>query len=206
MSLIELRQRSVGPWPMNTYALVCPATRHSVLIDPGADVEALLDMLDGTTPQAILLTHAHPDHVGALDEMRARLQVPLLAHAGPHPGDLQITAERELAHGDTVTVGEHTLNAYATPGHTQDMLCFGTTGTHVVGDTLFAGGPGKTWSAADFQTTLRTLREVVLRWPDDAVCYPGHGPEFRLGDKRAVIEQFLSREHGDFYGDAEWEG
>jgi glyoxylase-like metal-dependent hydrolase (beta-lactamase superfamily II) len=74
-----------------------------------------------------------------------------------------------------------------------------------VGDTIFAGGPGRTWSAADFQTTLRVLREVILRCPDDTVCYPGHGPEFRLGDKRTAIEAFLARDHGDFYGDASWE-
>lgn len=205
MHPIELRQRSVGPWPMNTYALVCPTTRQSVLIDPGADVEVLVEMLDGTTPQAILLTHAHPDHIGVLDEMRARLQVPLLAHAGPHPDNRQITADRELTQGDTVTLGDHIIDVYYTPGHTQDMICFAATGTIVVGDTLFAGGPGKTGSAADFQTTLRTLRDVVLPWPDDAVCWPGHGSEFRLGEKRAVIEQFLAREHGDFYGDADWE-
>ena len=76
-SPIEVRSRAVGPWPMNTYALVCPDTRESVLFDPGADPETLVEMLAGTRPIAILLTHTHPDHVGALDEMRRRLKVPL---------------------------------------------------------------------------------------------------------------------------------
>ena len=49
-----------------------------------------------------------------------------------------------------------------------------------------------------------TLRAVVLRWPDEAVCWPGHGPSFRLGDRRAAIEAFVARDHGDFYGDATW--
>ena len=71
--------------------------------------------------------------------------------------------------------------------------------------TLFDGGPGKTWSAEDFRQTLRTLREVVMLWSDDTVCYPGHGPSFRLGDRRAQIEVFLGRDHGDFFGDATWE-
>ena len=74
-----------------------------------------------------------------------------------------------------------------------------------LGDTLFAGGPGRTWSTDDFRTTLRTLRDVVLSWPDDAVCHPGHGPSFRLGDRRGAIEGFLARDHGEFRGDAEWE-
>ncbi len=75
---LELRTREVGPWPMNTFVLVCPTTNESVLIDPGAEPEALEEMLAGSRPVAILLTHTHPDHVGALEEMRGRLNVPLM--------------------------------------------------------------------------------------------------------------------------------
>ncbi|HZG66515.1 MAG TPA: MBL fold metallo-hydrolase, partial [Herpetosiphonaceae bacterium] len=172
ISSLELRTRDVGPWPMHTYAFVCAATRRSVLIDPGADPAALLEMLDGTKPEAILLTHTHADHVGALAEMRSRLRVPLMAHRGPHVDDLMLDTDRVLADGDVVEVGQGTLRVYATPGHTADMLCFAdeSSGQIVVGDTLFAGGPGRTWSAGHFQTLLRTLREVVLRWPDDVIC------------------------------------
>ncbi len=203
---IELRTRAVGPWPMNTYALVCPETRASVLVDPGADPHVLREMLAGTQPVAILLTHTHPDHIGALEEMRARLQVPLMAHAGPHVKNMQLAKNRVLADGDLIGLGKHQLRAYHAPGHTADMICFAVEGEQrvIVGDTIFAGGPGRTWSAADFQTTLRTLREVVLRWPDDAICHPGHGPSFRLGDVRPAIEDFLARDHGEFFGDATW--
>jgi glyoxylase-like metal-dependent hydrolase (beta-lactamase superfamily II) len=192
---------------MHTYVFVCPATRRSVLIDPGAEPETLLTLLDGTTPEAILLTHTHADHVGALDEMRERLKVPLLAHPGPHVGDLALDAERLLADGDTVKVGEGELRVFATPGHTADMLSFADLAGRqiVVGDTLFEGGPGRTWSAEGFQALLGTLREVVLRWPDGVTCYPGHGPSFRLGDLRASIEGFLGRDHGAFFGDATWD-
>ena len=203
---LELRTRAVGPWPMNTYVLICPATRQSVLIDPGAEPETLQELLAGTHPTALLLTHTHPDHVGALDEMRRRLQVPLMAHAGPHFQGMALQAGRWLDHGDEVRVGEHSLKVYHTPGHIGDMICFATAGDRkiVVGDTLFVGGPGKTWSAEDFRTTLHTLRTVVLRWPDDAMCYPGHGDAFRLGDLRAAIEAFVDKDHGDFFGDATW--
>jgi glyoxylase-like metal-dependent hydrolase (beta-lactamase superfamily II) len=130
-----------------------------------------------------------------------------MAHAGPHFEGVGLEVDRTLADGDLVRVGEYTLRVYHTPGHIPDMLCLALEGDHriIVGDTIFEGGPGKTWAAEDFQTSLQTLREIVLAWPDGTVCYPGHGPHFRLGDRRADIEAFLNKDHGDFFGDATWE-
>ena len=204
---LELRMREVGPWPMNTYVLACPSTGESVLIDPGAEPDTLQDMLSGSTPVAILLTHTHPDHVGALEEMRKQLNVPLMVHAGPHFEGMALQADRHLDTADTVTVGEHLLVVYHAPGHIDDQICFVLADDNraIVGDTIFDGGPGKTWSSAGFQTTLRTLQNVVLGWPDDIICYPGHGPHFRLGDRREAVEAFLQKDHGEFFGDATWE-
>lgn len=207
MSKLDLRKRAVGPWPMNTYALVCPETGESILIDPGAEPETLAVMLGDSRPIAIVLTHTHPDHVGALDEMRDRLQVPLMAHPGPHMQEIMPEPDRELGDGESVAVGNHRLRVQYTPGHIEDQICLAIENDSrvIVGDTIFEGGPGKTWSAEQFQTTLQTLRNVVLSWPDDTICYPGHGPSFRLGDIRADVEAFVSRDHGEFFGDAEWD-
>ncbi len=203
---MELRTQQVGPWSMNTYALICPHTGQSVLIDPGDDPDTLNEMLAGTTPIAILLTHTHGDHIGALDEMRRRLDVPLGAFDGPHIGGMVLDEEIRLRDGDLLTLGRHTLRVIHTPGHIEDQICFAVTGDNkvIVGDTSFDGGPGKTWSAEGFRETLATLR-IVLSWPDNTVCYPGHGPHFRLGDRRAQIEAFIDRDHGDFFGDASWD-
>ncbi len=209
---LELIAREVGPWPVNSYALMCPATRESVLIDPGADPQTLEEMLADSVPIAILITHTHPDHIGALDQMRDRLRVPVMAHPGPHFEGTSLDLVRTLNHGDKVSIGHHTVSIYHTPGHIDDLVCFALwdqvgQGDQrvIVGDTLFEGGPGKTWSSAGFQTTLRTLRDVVLRWSDDALCYPGHGDPFRLGAIRADVEAFLEKDHGDFFGDATWD-
>ncbi|MEZ4622385.1 MAG: MBL fold metallo-hydrolase [Caldilineaceae bacterium] len=205
MANLELRPCQVGPWPMNTYALVCPATKQSVLFDPGADPETLLALLTDTTPIAILLTHTHGDHIGALAEMRQQLAVPVMAH--PNASRRDIRADRWLEQGDSVQVGNHTLNVLYAPGHIDDQLCFVLADDErvIVGDTIFAGGPGRTRSSADFQTTLNTLRTVVLPWPDETICYPGHGPSFRLGDIRPAVEAFVNKDHGTFHGDAEWD-
>jgi hydroxyacylglutathione hydrolase len=207
MSQLELRQRQVGPWGMNTYALVCPETKESVLIDPGDDPIQLEEMLEGSNPIAILITHTHEDHIGALPEMRTLLGVPVMAHPGPHVNDIEPQPERHLNKGDRLKVGNHTLYIHYTPGHAPDQICFELENDDriIVGDTLFEGGPGRTRSHEDFLRSLRTLREVVMRWPDDTICYPGHGPSFRLGALRDKIDAFQGKDFPGFYGDATWD-
>lgn len=192
---------------MNAYVLICPTTRQSVLVDPGAEPDALQKMLEGTRPKAILITHSHPDHIGALDTMKSCLNIPVMAHPGLNGLKSPIRADQWLKHGDMLSVGHHALRVHHAPGHTEDQICFDAQGDNaiLVGDTLFEGGPGRTWSVEGFRQTLGTLGDVVLGWPDETICYPGHGPYFRLGSKRAEIERFVQKHHGDFFGDAEWD-
>jgi hydroxyacylglutathione hydrolase len=205
-SRLELRHRVVGAWAVNAYALVCLRTAQSVLIDPGSEVDTLEKMLAGTHPMAILITHGHPDHTGALATMRSRLSVPVMAHAGSDSESNPVKADRWLLDGDTLVVGDHRIHIIHTPGHTADQVCIKLDNDHriLVGDTIFDGGPGRTMSNRDFQKTLKTLEWIILSWPDDTVCYPGHGDAFQLGPRRKAIREFLEKDHGDFFGDAEW--
>jgi glyoxylase-like metal-dependent hydrolase (beta-lactamase superfamily II) len=198
----QLRRRVVGPWSLNSYAVVCPHTGSSLLIDPGDEPRKLAAMIARSRVQSIVVTHGHPDHIGALDQMRTLLDVPVMAFCK----DRLPQVSRVLRHGDFIPFGRHRLKVYHAPGHTPDQICLGIEGDtrYFVGDTLFKGGPGKTWSAKEFKQSLVTLRRIVLAWPDGAVCFPGHGPSFRLDDIRGAIEAFLARDHGDFFGDALW--
>ena len=200
---MELRTRALGPWGTNSYVLICPDTGQSVLFDPAGEPGTLLAMLGDSEAVGILITHDHPDHIGALLEVRARLQVPVLVHQGG--GHLR--ADRWVKDGDLVQVGHHRLWVRHTPGHADDIVCYGIEDDNrvFVGDTIFEGGPGHTFSPQGFQTTLETLRDIILAWRDDTVCYPGHGPSFCLGDKRPAIEAFVAKDHGGFFGDATWE-
>lgn len=203
---LELRQRTVGAWKVNAYALVCPRTAQSVLIDPGGEAGMLEAMLTGTHPVAILITHSHPDHVGALAAMRSRLSVPVMAHGGSEGEPNPVKADRWLQDGDTLGVGHHRIHIIHTPGHTADQVCIGLDNDHriLVGDTIFEGGPGRTLSSRAFQSSLKTLERIILSWPEDTVCYPGHGTEFQLGPRLNAIREFLKKDHGGFFGDAEW--
>ncbi len=205
---IELRSCDVGPWGTHAYALVCSETNESVLIDPGNEPDKLTKMLGDSNTTAIWVTHTHMDHVDALDEMKAKLNVPVLARAGVRSGEIsrQISPDQGIDGGDRLQVGNTMVDVIHTPGHSDDMLCFMIENDDrvIVGDTIFEGGPGRTWSHEDFKTTLQTLSNIVLKWSDEKVLYPGHGPYFRLGDQRAAIERFLAKDHGEFQGDAEW--
>lgn len=202
----ELITKAVGPWPMNTYLVVDSETREGVLIDPGADPEAIEALAEGVRVSAILLTHGHPDHVGALEEVRQGSGAPVYLH----PEDARtfgLAYDRPLADGMEIEVGRLRLKAIHAPGHTPGMTCFDLgDGRIVVGDTLFVGGPGRTWSPEDFSRTMKTMQEIVFAWPDETQFYPGHGPSGRIGQERPAFEAFLKRGWPpDLQGDVTWE-
>jgi hydroxyacylglutathione hydrolase len=200
-----LRTEAVGPWPMNTYAVICQETQTSAIIDPGSDTEKILALVEGTRVEKILLTHGHFDHVLALEDVKAATGSPVYLH--PKDGEaFELGFDIPLRGGEAISVGNLVLKAIHTPGHTPGQVCFDLgDGRIIVGDTVFVGGPGKTWSAEDFATTMQTMREIVFKWPDKTQFFPGHGPSGIIGEQRPDFEAFLARGwDADTQGDISW--
>jgi hydroxyacylglutathione hydrolase len=202
---LELSRLEVGPWPMNSYILLCPESGTSAIVDPGAEAERLLAMTAQTQVAAIFLTHGHADHVGALKEVKEASGAPVYLH--PLEAErFKISCDVPFEDGMLIRLGRSWLHAIHTPGHTSGMVSLDLQdGRVLVGDTLFRGGPGRTWSAADFSLTMQTLRQILFTLPDETVFYPGHGDSGRIGEERPAFESFVERGwSSSLHGDVTW--
>lgn len=203
-SALTIERLSLGPFSTNCYILVCRKTKDSAVIDAPDEPETILRHLEGTNPKYILLTHNHMDHLGALDPLHSSLKVPLAAH--PEDSDnLPVEPEIVLDDGDTITVGNLTVEVIHTPGHTRGSVCFRVGNYLLSGDSLFRGGPGKTWQPAALRQILDSLEEKIFPLPEDMEIYPGHGDETVLGKEKEEYAIFASKPHADtLCGDIVW--
>ncbi len=201
----KLHQKAVGPWPMNTYVVICEETQTSTIIDPGAEADIILNLTEGTKVEAILLTHGHSDHIMALDEVKESTGSPVYLHP-KDAAHFELSYDAPLQNGQLIAIGNHNLTVIHTPGHTPGQCCFDLGDNRIiVGDTVFVGGPGRTWSPQDFKLTMNTLQNIVFRWPDETAFFPGHGSSGKIGDERAAFEAFVAQGWpGDLEGDVTW--
>ncbi len=201
---IQIERLELGPFGTNAYIVICLKTRDSLLIDTPAEASTIMDRLMGTNPKYILLTHNHMDHLGALSELHSKLKVPLAAHA-LDAGNLPSPPEMLLSNGDTVSLGNLTIEVLHTPGHTRGSLCFKAGKYLISGDTIFPGGPGKTGSPADFKQIIKSITEKIFVLLDDTPIYPGHGDSTVLKKEKNEFAVFSSRPHNpNLCGDVLW--
>jgi hydroxyacylglutathione hydrolase len=195
----------VTPFQQNCSVIWCERTQRAAVVDPGGDLDEVLGVVDAESLslEKILLTHAHLDHAAATAELARRFSLPI---EGPHEGDLfwieqmpqqaamfgfshgeAFTPTRWLHQGDSVTVGEITLQVRHCPGHTPGhVVFFHEPGRFaIVGDVLFAGSIGRTdFPRGNHEQLLRSIRENLFPLGDDVTFLPGHGPTSTFGEER----------------------
>lgn len=195
----------VTAFQQNCSLVWCDETLKAAVIDPGGDLELLLDAVHrlGLSLEQIWLTHAHIDHAGGTAELSERLGLPII---GPHPADQfwidglpeqsrrfglpharSFTPTRWLHDGDTVSVGNCTLHVRHCPGHTPGHVVFHSPeiARAFVGDVLFAGSIGRTdFPQGDHATLINSITQRLWPMGDNTVFIPGHGPESTFGRER----------------------
>ena len=187
----------------NCYLLRCRTTGDQVLVDAAAEPQRLLDVIGDGGLTTVVTTHRHWDHHRALaDVVRATgadvlVGTPDAAAVTEQTG---VPVTRHLEHGDTVAVGDCTLEVLALAGHTPGSvaLLYDEPDGHphlFTGDSLFPGGVGNTFGDADAFVQLidEVEAKVFARLPDDTWFYPGHGNDGRLGDERPHLAEWRAR-------------
>ncbi|HQF29847.1 MAG TPA: MBL fold metallo-hydrolase [Hyphomicrobiales bacterium] len=205
MSEMQAAVLPVTPLQQNCSLIWCAATKKAAVIDPGGDVDEIVAALgkQGLTLEKVLLTHGHFDHAGGAAELAEMFGVPV---EGPQEeekflldvvemqgfkwgvaGGRNVEPDRWLTDGDTVTVGELTLDVIHTPGHTPGHVVFFHAPSRfaIVGDVLFKGSIGRTdFPRGDHDTLIRSIKEKLLPLGDDVTFLPGHGPLSTFGNER----------------------
>ncbi|MCQ6272346.1 MBL fold metallo-hydrolase [Pseudarthrobacter sp. R1] len=183
-----------GTWDVDNNVWIVGNDAECVIIDSPHDAAAIINQVGGRKVKAILLTHAHNDHIGAAREVADAVGAPIYLN----PEDLVLweqvypgsKPDRELADGDLFDVGGASLRAIHTPGHSPGSTCFllESEGTVFTGDTLFNGGPGATGrSFSDYPTILASIRERLLPLPAETVVRTGHGDNTTIGAERETL-------------------
>jgi glyoxylase-like metal-dependent hydrolase (beta-lactamase superfamily II) len=194
----------VGPFGVNAYLVGEPESRSALLIDPGADLEALARLLEktGFALAAIVNTHAHIDHVAAVAEAKRRFGAPYWLHQADKGllGALPMQAmmfgfpepelpevDRWLTDGDPLELGKVSGRILHTPGHSPGGCCLYFPDEKLVftGDTLFRSSIGRTdLPGGSYEQITRSVRERLFTLGDDVTFYPGHGPSGLIGEER----------------------
>lgn len=195
----------VGMLGVNCYVVGCEATGEGVVIDPGDNPTAILSLVKRLSIRVVAIpnTHAHFDHVLAVNQVRAATGAPFWLHRddepvlargremvklwmGYDPGPMP-AVDGHIQPGDIVRFGRQELEVRLAPGHSPGSVVYVHHASRQVfsGDVLFAGSVGRfDFPGSDGPTLLRSIREQLLTLPDDYVVYPGHGPATTIGRER----------------------
>lgn len=204
---MQIKTFVVTPFQENTYLIISEKTKNAIIIDPGGEEERLIDAIEqeGCHLQKIINTHAHIDHVGAVQALKDHFQVPFCLHQDeqilldhlpsiaetyqmPISGVPQI--DEYLNDGDLIFLDDITFTVLLTNGHSPGGLSFLTNEDVVfTGDALFSRSIGRTdlppqLPEGNYQTLIRSIKTKLLTLPDHTIVYAGHGPATTIGIER----------------------
>jgi len=205
---VHVHTITVGPFQENSYLVVDDQSRRAVIVDPGGEGATLIDGIErsNATLEAIWITHAHVDHVGAIASVKERWDVPVYLHpldrrlyeaAGRQaevygvPFEEPPAPEAEFADGQRLKVGNSEMTVMHAPGHSPGHVVIHGNGIALVGDCLFAGSIGRTDLPMSNPQQLSQSLKKIAALPPETVVYPGHGPETTIGEER-VSNPFLN--------------
>ena len=205
---VNVQTLTVGAFQENCYLLVDPVSNRAVIVDPGSEGERLVDAIErsGATLEAIWITHAHVDHVGAIAPIKAQWDVPIYLHpldrrlyqaAGRQaevyglPFEEPPDPDLEFADGQKIKVGDAEMTVLHAPGHAPGHVVIHGNGIALVGDCLFAGSIGRTDLPFSNPPQLAASLEKIAALAPETVVYPGHGIETTIGQER-LTNPFLN--------------
>lgn len=195
--MMKWRQLPLGPLQTNCY-LYSNEHKECLVIDPGGDGKKLINILQQQQlkPIAILLTHAHFDHIGAVDDVRNQWNIPVYVHKNEKDwlndptkngsqlfmaGAVSVSEPDELIKDEgSLKIGSFTLDVYETPGHSPGSVSYYDKETDIVfsGDALFAGSIGRTdLPGGNHEQLIQSIHHKLLTLPEETLVLSGHGPE-----------------------------
>ena len=206
MGALEIRTFVSQVFGQNAYLAWKPGSASAVAIDPGGEAEAMADALsaEGLWLEAILLTHAHIDHIEGVAGLVRRTGASTYLHPADRPfydrAPVQAMQfglsveelppiDHALAHGEVLDVAGATFQVRHVPGHSPGhvILYVEEAASAFVGDVVFAGSIGRTdLPGGNFVQLTRGIREQVFTLPDDTTLHPGHGPATTVAHERAT--------------------
>ena len=198
-----LKHLEISTMAVNCYIVGCEETREVAVIDPGGNPRAILNFLkeNDLTAKYIINTHGHIDHIGANRAVKEATNAKLLIHKDDakmlvNPASnlsflmgsklTSPAADEYIDEGDIIKLGNTVeLKVMHTPGHSPGGICLQTGNIIFVGDTLFQGSVGRTdFPGGSYKQLIQVIKEKLLCYDDEVVCYPGHGPATTIGFER----------------------
>jgi len=198
---VRTQRLTLGPLDTNCWLVDDGAGGPVLVVDPADDAAGILEALGSRRVAAVVLTHGHFDHLGAVREILDSTGAPLVVHEDDAASSTTSTgnggalfgfsetapqADRTVRDGDVITAGELELRVIHTPGHTPGSICLYGGDILLSGDTLFAGSIGRTDFPGGDMAAMRRSIARLASLPDETRVCPGHGPETSIARERRV--------------------